>query len=162
MRRIKLSSLAVLSLVLTYQPVNAQVFATHGESRAQHEEEPFIDTGNTSLKKSFDDFNDSLDRTGRRMKSDYESSLQVTAHRNAIEAQTNLTDTNKVLNDSYQNTQAQALNSGGLYNTPGGINYGGYGYGGAFAAPNMNGRYYSSVPRTGSGLYRGSSGGRRH
>ena len=69
---------------------------------------------------------------------------------------TNKIDTTKISNDSFQNTQKEALDSGGLYNTPAN----GYGYGGGvFAAPNVRGRYYASVPRTGT-FNRG--GGGRH
>ena len=85
------------------------------------------------------------------MKSDYEESQAITAQKQALEATPTATDTGATLAGSFRNTQAQALNSGGLYNTPANGYMSGYPAVGVIAAPRFQGRYYGGGARAGGG-----------
>lgn len=82
-----------------------------------------------------------MDKTGSRMRRDYDHDQMSAAKRNRVNAEANQIDTGAQLQRSFNNTQRQAIESGGLYNQPSGPVYAG---GGNFAAP----AYY------GNGIYR--------
>lgn len=122
----KIVSAFLISCVLgsSVLPCFAQNFTKKGQKRNNNVNfggGRFIDTGPSALGSSFKDFNKSLDNTASRMRRDHDRSENAAAHRNLVNAQANQADTGLQLQRSFNNTQRQAVESGGLYNQPGGF-----------------------------------------
>ncbi len=79
----------------------------------------FIQGGRSST--GLNSFTKSMDNTASRMRRDYDRSENAAAHRNYVNAVANQADTGLQLQRSFNNTQRQAYESGGLYNQPGGF-----------------------------------------
>jgi hypothetical protein len=165
-RNLAIVLLASLTLSFSFQQAQAQTFSSHGDGKGRKkppaDDAPLFDSGKSLFQKSFDDFTDSLDATGARMRKDYDDSLEVTRKKWKIEDETNEINNGSTLNGAFQNTQAQSMNSGGLYNTPS-IGAGGAGFPvrGGFVTPNMQGRFYGSSAQN-NGLYRKNGGGKNN
>ena len=99
---------------LSLLPADAQSFRTSSRAVSRIQ----TTAPKSSFDSNFEKFNQDLGATGNRMAADramIESSVSAnqTAQSNAIQADTGVNSQR-----AFNNSQAQALNSGGLYNTP--------------------------------------------
>jgi hypothetical protein len=100
--------------------------------------DPFIDdragVADEYFQQSFSNHNNSLDNLGSSMRADHDYSSLNGSHGRLTYAQSNQTDTWSTSESLFNNTQSQALLSGGLHNSNGSNNtasslYGSGGYG---------------------------------
>lgn len=111
-------SLVLLLSAVSFLPANAQSF-TSGRRVPVAMGEPFISTTRSSFDDSFDSFSKLLSSTAETMRKSYDQSCIEASKRNAIDAWANQIDTWTTAQQVFMNGQAQALNSGGIYNTRG-------------------------------------------
>jgi hypothetical protein len=106
----------LLTLSLPLLPANAQSISKRAGST--YANDTFVHTPRTSFDNSFDAFNRDLSETGDRMTQAYANMNFKLAQRQNLDAQSNFLN-NYTSQQAFSNSEVQALNSGGLYNTPG-------------------------------------------
>jgi len=110
-------TLLFLELLVQLPQVSAQSFSKKG-TPSLFSQDTFIPNQRTDFNNTIDLFIQDLSSKGDRMTESYSNMRLKLAQTQNLESQTNINN-NKTSEQAFQNGESQALNSGGLYNTPG-------------------------------------------
>lgn len=109
LRKIFALSFAVGVVGFSLLPADAQTFRSSRTVRT---------TQSSAFDSNFQKFNQDLSETGEKMKVNRAMVESMTAKNLAAQSAANQADTAESLQRAFTNGQVQALNSGGMYNTP--------------------------------------------
>lgn len=102
----------------TSTSANAQSFVSRGHASSRTETTTTISAPKSSFDSNFERFYQDLGETGDRMKMTHAMVECLTASKHTAQAISNQIDTGTTAQRGFLNSQTQALNSGGTYNTP--------------------------------------------